>query len=248
MAFALPLTLAEARRSVAVRLNFGPQADASLDMRALLDEFVRRAARELLLEADWVELQVELAYETVPAQHLYDWPDNMDLGRIESIFVVDKEGREFPLEPGLRDYERNQWDSKGEVERAGLPLRYEVVNEDLRIYPAPSDQYPEIHFRGYMTPRPPLKSEDRIPVDHEALIQKATAIGKKHFSMPDAQQADLDVALYLSRVRPTESDHSGFRIGGHFSSKFLPTTRRTGSARRRSWGQNGWWEGWTPAP
>lgn len=248
MAFALPLSLAEARRSVAVRLNFGPQADASPDMRALLDEFIRRAARELLLEADWVELDVELAFMTTPAQHVYDWPDNMDLGRVEAIFVVDSEGREHTLEAGLRDYERNQWDSKGEVDRAGLPLRYEVVNEELRIYPAPSDQYPELHFRGYLTPRPPLKNEDRIPVDHEALLQKATAIGKKHFGMPDAMQADMDVALYLNRLRPTESDGSGFRIGGHFSQKFHQTSKRTGFRRDRRWGQNGWWDGWTPAP
>jgi hypothetical protein len=244
MAFALPLTLAETRRAVAIRLNFGPQADSSPDMRLLLDEFVRRAARELLLEADWVELMVEFRIPLTVAQHRYDFPDNMDLGRIQFIAVLDDQGREYPLEPRLQSFERTEWDSRGEVERARLPLKYEVTNEELVIYPAPDARYPELLVRGYSTPAPPQHNDDRVPVDAEALIQKATAIGKKHFGAPDAQQADLDLAIYLSRLRPTESDAGGFRIGGPFSRRG-GYHRRHSSARR---GQDGWWEGWTPSP
>ena len=248
MAFALPLTLLEARRSVAIRLNFGPQADAAEPMRELLNEFVRRAARELLLEADWVELRVHLAFDTVEAQHAYDFPDNLDLGRVEDIYVTDLNGREYALSAGVRDYERNQWEGQGDPEKASLPLRYEVINQDFMVYPAPSTDYPQLHFRGYLTPRPPKDDGDRIPVDHEALIQKATAIGKKHFGSADARQADMDLALYLNRLRPTESDGSGFRVGGRLSTKFKPSTRRTGSGGSQRWGQDGWWDGWTPAP
>lgn len=247
MAFALPPTLSDVRRSAAIRLNFGVQADAAPDMRALLDEFIRRAARELLLEANWTELLVETQTPLIVAQHAYDFPDNFDLGRLEAVFVTDADGREYRLEPDVRDYERNQWDSRGEEERSGMPLRYEVRDQMVYIYPAANDEYIALHFRGYMTPLPPYHEDDRIPVDREALIQKTVAIGKKHFTMPDAGQADLDLALYLNRLRPTESNNSGFRIGGHFSEKFRNTTRRrTGGSR--SWGQDGWHEGWTPSP
>lgn len=244
MAFALPLTLAETRRAVAIRLNFGPQADASPDMRVLLDEFVRRAARELLLEASWVELMIEFRVALIVAQHRYDFPDNVDLGRIEFIAALDEQGREYPLEPGLQAFERTEWDARDQVERARLPLKYEVTNEELVIYPAPDARYPELLIRGYATPAPPQHNDDRIPVDAEALIQKATAIGKKHFGAPDAQQADMDVAIYLSRLRPTESDNSGFRIGGSFSRRAGYHHRNRGSRR----GQDGWWENWTPSP
>lgn len=219
MALVLAPTLAEVRRSVGIRLNFGPQGDTSPDMKNLLDEFIRRAARELILEAQWVELRIRYEVDLIDGQDVYDWPDNMDPGRLERLIVLSVEGHEYELKAGINPAERETMLSANDPR--SLPLRYEVVNEDLKILPPPlTERYATLIIEGYTRGIPPTNDMDRIPVDQEALIQKATCIGKKHFGAPDAEIAERDFQSYLLRMRPMQSDNQDFRMGGKRSRQF----------------------------
>jgi hypothetical protein len=222
-------------------MNFGPSAAQSEAQVSLIDEFIRRAARELELEAAWVALRGSEDIALINDQAVYDIPDGFDVGRIDGVCVVDSEGREIEMEPGVRSYEREQWSTAA----ASLPVRFEFQNQTLILYPAPdTERYPTLRIYGYRRAVVPVQAGDRIELDREALVQKATAIGKKHFSMPDAAIADTDCRIYLARIKPMQADGESIHIGGHFSRKFTNTTRRT----TRNPDARFFYTNWTPRP
>ncbi len=243
MAFLAPPTLAEVRRSVAVRLKMGAQAEQSPLLRDTIDEYIRRAARELLLEAHWVELRNIYKLPLINGNAWYDWPDNMDPGRLERIMVVAVNGGEYRLQSGIHPEERaaagpsdGNWqagefpDAEGVFTASGIaaadlplamPLRYEIVNQQLCVLPLPdSARYPHLLIEGFMRPVAPEHNDDPIPLDREAIIQKATVIGKFDFNKPDAAAAKVLFDEYIRRLRPTQSEGESIRIGGPFSRKF----------------------------
>jgi hypothetical protein len=234
MAHTLPPTLSEVREAVAIRLSFGAIAARAPTMRELLDEFIRRAASELLLEANWVELRVRITTDLIDEQGTYDFPDNMDPGRVERLVVVSTTGDEYELQADIQPCERAQFTQGGK----DMPLRYEFVNEQIVLVPVPDAAvYPTMLIEGYMKPAAPKHNDDRIPVDKELLVQWATAIGKAHYGKPDAGVSMATAREFLRRVRSVQTDSSSVQIGGHFSRKFPYTRpRRTGAG----WGNNYW--------
>jgi hypothetical protein len=218
MALPLPPTLQEVRTAVAIRLGYGQQAERAPAMRELIDEFIRRAAVELLLEADWVELRVRVATDLLDGVDEYDFPDRMDPGRIEQLIVVDKDGHEIPMLPGLHASERSLLDSRDSYD---LPVRYEFIDGLIKVSPPPdAERYPTLLIEGYQAPAEPHADSDRIPLHKEALIRWATALGKAHFHKLSEENQLVGVRRLLQRVRATQSEGATIHIGGHFSSKF----------------------------
>lgn len=248
MAFIQPPRLADVRRSVAVRLKVGPQAEQSPTMRETLDELIRRASRELLLEAHWVELRFRSRLDLIDGQGFYDWPDNLDPGRLEEVCVVSTSNDIVPLQRGLHPEERADFlrghatafveeqlpDQTGGYSQTttgpewkSMPLRYEIVNQQLLVLPLPdTERYPYLTLEGYSRPPSPRMNDDLIPVDEEALIQKATMLGKFEFNRPDAGAAKVMLDEYLRRLRPMQGEGETIRLGGHFSRKFRYNRRR----------------------
>lgn len=245
MAFAQPPTLASIRRSVAIRLRMGAVAEQSPVLRDTVDEWIRRAVSELRLEAHWVEHRIRQRLDLLDGIAYYDWPDNMDPGRLEELIVVSKNGDEFPLKRGMHPEERtaflrrygkvfheeNTPDTEGQYQTEpssdtatqykAMPLRYEIINEQVCLLPLPdSDEYPYLLIEGYMRPLAPRHNHDEIPLDEEAVIQRATVIGKYDRNHPDADRAKVMHDQYVARLRPMQSEGESIRIGGHFSSKF----------------------------
>jgi hypothetical protein len=240
MAFTLPPTLMEVRAAVATRLNYGKQAARSPAMKDLLDEFIRRATREVLLEAHWVELRIRFATELIDGQDTYDFPDNMEPGRIERLIVVSKDGDEYEMQPDIQPCERAALTRRGDPAFKDLPVRYEIVNQEIKMVPPPdAERFPTLLIEGYLRPADPQQNDDRIPVDKEALVQWATALGKAHFERANELGVLQPVKEFLRRVRAVQSDSSTIQIGGHFSRKFpYRQQRATGGGSR--FGANYW--------
>ena len=226
MALPLPPTLSEVRQSVAVRLNFGTAAIQSAEQVALLDEWIRRAAREIELEAAWLHLKVEERVDLIADQTVYDIPDGFDLGALDEVGIVavNDDGDEsfYPLANELRDYERTEY---GQAE-ASLPLRMEVIDQQITILPKPDvERYPYLYVRGRKRVSPPRHHSDRIPLDAEALIQWTTAIGKAHLQHPDAMVTLDQARRYAERLRPRSTVPGSVRLGGHHSTKYNRSRR-----------------------
>lgn len=232
MTYVLAPTLQEIRKAAAIRLNLGHEVSDSTAAHPLLDEFTRQAARELLLEAHWLELRATFDIELEDAQHSYDLPDHVLPGRIEDVYIVDTEGRERQILPDVRPYERGAW--AGE-DRKGLPQRYDFLNQLLEIFPAPdTTQYVTMRIYARSVDPDPRNNNDRIHVDREALIQRTTLLGKQHFGWPDVRQAQVDHQVYLERVKMAQGTGKGFTFGGRKSFRSASTTRRQRRNRRGS--------------
>lgn len=260
MALSIAPRLSEVRRAVAVRCHMGPQAERSPGFRAELDEWVREAFHTIVNEADFLVLKVALETDLIHGQHAYDIPDGMKVGDIDQVLVraapqSTGNGKqvleEYPLMAGVREYERNAWampapdPETGEQEdRTGLPIRYEIIDQNFMVYPAPNTElYDTLIVRGYRMPPEPVHDDDRVEVDKEALIRLATAIGKSARRLPDAQDARARYETYVAKVRGNESEGETLRIGGGFSRKF-PYVR----PRRNVGPDYSRYPFWTPPP
>jgi len=234
MAFALPPTLSEVRRAVAIRLNRGAQAEQSPVYRDKLTQYVLQAVSELWSRYPWIISKVRFPVALIDGQSTYDWPDNMEVGRLERLIIVDKDGGESILDPDIRPYERANLTSGDNP--SSLPLRYEIINQEIVMYPPPlAETYPTMLVEGFMTPAEPVNNDDRIPMNKEALLQWATAVGKADERKSDAVMSMANAVQFIDRLRTMQSDGSSIRIGGGFSQKFAYNSpRRTPQANARA--------------
>lgn len=240
MALAASAPLSDIRQSVAVRLNMGAQAARSTRMHGILDEFIRSAQALLLSEFPWIVLDVEKTIDSIEDQHDYEVPDGMAVGDIHEITVLSKANREFPLRAGVAPHERNAFriDVPGAGARSGLPLRYEVLDASLAIFPAPDPvEYPKIVIRGKATPSLLRNDNDLCAIDPQALITQAVIAGKEHFGVAGAQIDAQMQARYLRNLAAKQSDGELISVGPVRSRRYRARNSRegTGSDRRRFW-------------
>lgn len=247
MALAVSPTLAELRLSVATRINMGRQVRNSTALHDILDEYIRSAFNLLVREANWVIMEVEEEIDLLMGQHAYDIPDNIDVGDIRQITVENIVNREFPLLPGVAYYERNAYRVDRGLEDAptaeelethsSLPLRWEIIDQLLNIYPAPdTNQYPTLKIRGKAIPREPYTDGDRSFIDKEAHVLAATVALKKHYKMEGADNDQAILNRHLMNIRASQSDGERVQIGPERSIRYPEqTTRFQGNDRAAFW-------------
>lgn len=236
MALATSPPLLELRQALAIRLNLGKQASTSKRLHPLLDEWLRSSFELLVREANWIVLRVTEDMELVTGQHAYDVPDSIDVGSIEEITVMDEDFMEWRIEPGINVHERNAYrvDRGGEYKesQASVPLRWEVIDQMLHIYPAPDDRFLTMKIRGKAIPRAPYSDGDRAYIDKEAHLLQATLLGKDHFKMPGINSTAATLQRHLTNMRSAQSDGEPVVIGGSKSARFEDRGGWSGADRR----------------
>jgi len=233
MALSVSPTLAELRNSVAIRMNMGVQASTSTAMHPVLDEYIRQAFNLLVNDCEWAIMNVKVSVDLIDKNHVYEVPDGMAVGDIEIITVENTNNFEFPLSPGIAYYERNAFriDRGADPDNPGqLPLRWEVRDQDLQIYPAPDAAlYPKMNIYGKATPREPFADDDRSFIDKEAHITQAV-IGLKTLYDMDTQKDEMLMARHERNVRAKQSDGEIVQIGPTPSARFRGDDRRLDGA------------------
>jgi len=198
-------------------------------MRAKLDEYVRMAFNDILDTAAHLVLRTRVRVDLIDGRHSYDVPDGFIPGKFDAVLIEDVNGVETPVAAGVREYERSLWkmDDSGEQDRRGLPARYEVINQNLDIYPAPdTETYKYLVFEGTRTPPEPVANDDKIELHKEALIRLATFYGKSDLGQGDAGAVFARYQSLVDKVRARETEGEVIRLGGHFSRKFAYSTHR----------------------
>jgi hypothetical protein len=226
MAFEVSPSLAEIRQSVAIRINMGKQAKTSTALHDLLDEHIRSAYELLVREAWWVILDVSVAVPLDLDNHFYDPPDAVEIGSIHLITVIDTNKREIPLTRGINAAERSAFrvDKDGNTTpgvNSSLPLRWEILDQKLAIYPAPDiTQYTDLIVYARAKPRAPYKSGDIVLLDKEALVATATVSLKSHFKIPGMDTDAAKLASHIRNVRAAQSEAEAIQIGPNPSLRF----------------------------
>jgi hypothetical protein len=234
MALAASKTLAEIREAVGIRMGMGQQVSNSTALHSMLDEHIRTAFNLLVREAHWVVLDSWAEIDLIQDQHYYEFPDNIEVGGTREITVEDINNQEYRLHPGVAHYERNAFrQDRGGTNRAGatsgLPLRWEIEDGKLAIYPAPdTEQYVRLKVRGKALPFEPYNDNDQVVIDAQAIILQATVLGKQHFKLPNPEQDEQVLRRHLMNMRENQSDGESVQIGPERSSRYdgRPRTNR----------------------
>lgn len=212
MAFSAYSTLSEVRRSLALLLNLGTFAEQATETRQLLDEFIRQAVAFIDLEAPWVRRRARTDLALVTNQSVYDFPDNVRPGRLVELSIVNTNGNERALHPGVTAQERAYY--RNVTASGALPTHWEIVDEQLNILPAPdATNYPTLRLTYYRAAVLPSSDDDELPLDGQAVLLYATHLGREHY-LGGSGGKRQEYEQYIQRLRPLEAQRDTIHMGG----------------------------------
>lgn len=229
---ALSPTLVELRNSVLVRAGYSVADGQAADIYPLADELLRKAQRELHLEAPWLAQRVRRTYDLVTDQAVYDTPDDALMSRLGRFAVINDSGNEYDLAAMHGAPLRNI------TKTSGQPYAYEIVDRAIRLYPAPTDTWVTLVIEYYQNPSNLIAETDRTNVDPEALVQRAAYLLKRHTGLGGDYKADqMDHMRYLQRTQQEQGEIRYMSMGG-----FVPPTNTQRTQRDRAWRTD--WNPW----
>lgn len=229
---ALSPTLVELRNSVLVRAGYSVADGQAADIYPLADELLRKAQRELHLEAPWLAQRVRRTYPLVVDQAVYDTPDDALMSRLGRFAVINDSGNEYDLAAMHGAPLRNI------TKTSGQPYAYEIVDRAIRLYPAPTDTWVTLVIEYYQNPSNLIAETDRTNVDPEALVQRAAYLLKRHTGLGGDYKADqMDHMRYLQRTQQEQGEIRYMSMGG-----FVPPTNTQRTQRDRAWRTD--WNPW----
>jgi len=194
----LPPTLSAIRRSVAVRCGLSQATDINSRHRELIDEFIRKAQREIFLRASWARLRQTASIPLITGQVDYDIPDATYVGGIITLEVVNLNNTNQQLTyDDSRDLQAYENDAPTQ------PQWWRIVNDNIRILPQPdATQFPSLYIEYELGVVDPVNDQDRIVVDGEAVVQLATISMKKQMgTFSDLADDEKTFVRYLVDLR-----------------------------------------------
>lgn len=207
----LPPTLSALRRSVAVRCGLAQGTDINARHRELIDEFIRKAQREVFLRASWSRLRRTTVIPLVTGQVDYDIPDATYVGGIIALEVVNLNNTNSPL-----TYDDSRDLQVYENADPTQPQWWRVVNDNIRILPKPNAaDFPSLYMEYELGLVDPVNDQDRIVCDGEAVVQLATLSMKTH--MGTFTDLSTDKATFLQYLKDLRSYNNPTRMYGQAS-------------------------------
>jgi len=229
MAAVLQPTLGEIRSATLLRCGLASEGNIPRNIQGILDEKIRSAQIQLYELFPWLVTFVQRDLPLVDEQPYYDIPDDTEPGKI--TFVVcsrASDGWLFEMERGIRP---------GEISTATLvspgsqPLRYEFIDQQILVAPAPdTDYYDKLVLYYYQIPGTFREDADRAVVDGEALKMMSEILVKEHFGGMDTKQLRADLESFVNRLKMKQGNGDGFQMGGHQS-----VATRTQRRNRFAW-------------
>lgn len=243
MSLPAPATLSQVRDEVFTRCTLNTGGDRGSRALKLVDSMIRRAQRELVVSAPWLQLSASLTITLVSGQSAYDFPDPMDPGRYFEVFVRNTTSLKFsPLQPDPSQCQRNALADAN----ASRPFWYWFNDGQLFITPSPDPTYwDQIRLDGYLREGDLIDDEALISVDFEALVQRAELFLRPRVGQLVTQDMKDSHLAYVRNVRGLQTENAGTMAGGDTSIKCMPQDGpglpRSGFAWDPSWQPEGWW-------
>ncbi len=207
----LPPTLSAIRRSVAVRCGLAQATDVNARHRELIDEFIRKAQREIFLRASWARLRRTASIPLVTGQVDYDIPDATYVGGIITLEVVNLSNNNTQL-----TYDDSRDLQAYENAEPTQPQWWRVVNDNLRILPQPNAaDFPALYMEYELGLVDPVNDQDRVVCDGEAVVQLAVLSLKAHLGT--FGDTSVDKATFLQYLKDMRSYNNPSRMYGQAS-------------------------------
>jgi len=238
MSLPAPMTLAEVRDGVFTACTINMDGDRGARALKLVDRYINRAQEELSRKA-WLRLRgsSDITLETDETE--YDFPDDMDSGRIMDIMVRSATTLKWTrLHPDPSQPMRNA----GILGGASRPLAYWFDEGAIHITPKPDIlAWDRLQVRGFRPVYRLVNAEDLVGVDGEALIQRAEILVRPRMGKivtPDMLQSHL---AYVRDIASDQSEGGSVMMGGDTSAKCNPEDHEGGLG-----GNYAWDESWQP--
>jgi len=200
-------TLGDLRRSLRARLGFMTQGPAAESNREALDDILQEAHAYVCEQVTVSVLRTKTLIRLSPGSFLYDWhndeeDENIDPGRVLSVWIIGSETLRSPLTQGINERHR---------ELAGLrdtPSRYDTLNGQIELWPIPDRAY-DLLIEYAAGPGRFKQDADRPSVPDELVFQLALATAKAHYRHSDAQVAGEKFEVMLRKYKAKQ--HEGRR-------------------------------------
>jgi hypothetical protein len=201
-------TLGEMTSEVLAGLNMGAQGALTAELHPLIARNLRDAQAYLWSEYRWLQNRTGVEVELTADETDYDIPDDFDPGSIRNIYCRSNrssETTEWDLAAGIETRDRNM--VIAEPSGDGIPYAYDIVDQVIRVHPAPRGDDPPTMVIEMDTGLSPLTEDEQRPsVDGRAMVMLATITTKESRRIPvgATEKAMLDryVASQRSKQRP----------------------------------------------
>ncbi len=216
MAFPAPRTLGDTRREVALGCNLGAQPQRTKQYQPVIDRLIRECHGHLCRLTEWDAAAGRSAdIDLIVDQTAYQLPDDCPIGNVEAIVAVNLDGSECDMEAGMRPNERNS-----SINASGQPLRYEVLNGNLVIYPKPDASWPTMRVYYRAAQNALTDDEATISCDFETLVKYAVNKTRASLGMPRLE-SDGDMKDFIDLAIAAQGDGEVFHLGGKRSVKTM---------------------------
>lgn len=240
------MTFGSAVHAVFIRCSMSTSGNQHARYIDLVREFVRSAHTQLYPEAEWTPALKRVEIVLSEGVQTYDWPDDIQPGRINFAAIRDADGSEIQLDFGLRPNERDASRTDGAV-RSETPRLLTFVNEDLELWPAPNAVWTTLVIDGVRSVNSLVDDDTPLIVDGELVVQSATMKFKRHLQLSVTREDVAEHERYLSRVKGMQSTGEGFQLGGHQSTRnWVQKRNRVGDAGSRTGTGATFSEDWNP--
>lgn len=208
MAYPVQPTLSELRDAVLAACGISRDGADPTHLIPAVNTRIRQAQAIIHAEYPWLVHYVERQFD-VHGESDYDIPDDMDPGRVQDVALrVEKTGEYEPLARATALADVPRW-------KDGKAHRYDLIDQIMRIYPAPDPQvYDKLLVRYYQRPAKLVDDADRVSVDGTAVGMLAEILTKQQLGMKVEPQEWALWERYVGRLRARQSDGSGLLLGG----------------------------------
>ena len=209
-------TLTELRNSVLIRAGMNITDGSAGQYFPLVDELLRKSQKELHLEAPWLRNYVRTTQDLTTDNTDYDLPDDAAFSDMGRVSVADTEGKQYELVYG-DGMVRNV------TQTSNRPLWYEIQDQVVRVYPAPSSEWVTLIYEYHRGPAQLIGETDRPSIDGEAMVQRATYYLKRQTGFGGDWQPEREEHLrYLHRLQQEQGVVRAIDMRGSLRQRRVP--------------------------
>lgn len=196
-------TLAELRTELRERLGFVASGPAASGNTRLLTSFLQEAHDFLYDQLKPTPARKIATIRLMPGQAVYDYhndidDEDIDPGTVKEVWLL-MGSAPARLTQGITVQDRA-------LGLRSYPSRYDTINGQLEIYPAPSAQYDLFIEHLALKPRF-IQDQDRPGVPDRLLFLYALANAKAHYRHPDATAAGSSFKQMLSSEKMKQHEN-----------------------------------------
>lgn len=205
-------TLGELMTELRARLGFVTQGSASKNNDIVIKSFLQEAHDYVFGELEPPAMRKKTIIKLVAGSFLYDWhndqeDEDIDPGRVLSVWLKETESIRTPLRQGITEHDRSLDDIRQE------PEKYDHLNGQIELWPIPDQPYDLII--EYTADKPRFdRASDRPGVPDRLVFLYALANAKAHYRHPDAQASATSFQNMLAKEKFRQKENKRFFMQG----------------------------------